>query len=579
MNKNYLNLLREDPIVRIASDASNDAASKSLAIPAIWSAITLGTGFMFGGGEVNGISYHLIDLSACVGLFIVFVLARIFEFSWKHSGFKVWITAGLFALAVNPIIILLRDGYLDESYRNTIPIGIIAYPMLTVLIGVICTNFTRLRSEAKQLNIRYQELVIQSQSLDEDVATIDSELRMEIRNRLEAYLARYSLNQITAESIKETIDNLGKIVNLIVRPLASEVNKMDSVDSINNRLESRPHPPAAGDDIRLEKSKVELGALISIVFYSICLMIFVVPTSYIVYGLPGLMCVLITTVIDIFVLITIKSRFGERRLIGPVAVGSLAMVSGIIGLSYLMLGKFLATDTQFGIGIPTGFLLIGLLVSVYLWLVARKEESLISMTEITEKKAKLVALLKQKVWVSKRNLSHVIHGKIQSRFIASALRLSNAEVIDKELIESVRDEIQNAVDSLTLTDSNTNDVNEGIKDIQDTWEGVCLIDVTMDQRTLELVNQYPYACISVQEILIEAIANAVKYTGADRAEVLIEVTKDENLAVTVSSYGNSRKEAGGQPGLGSNLLDDVTLHWNLETSANSSRLEALVPIK
>lgn len=101
-----------------------------------------------------------------------------------------------------------------------------------------------------------------------------------------------------------------------------------------------------------------------------------------------------------------------------------------------------------------------------------------------------------------------------------------------------------------------------IKEIVATWQGVCDVEVQVDSASKKLVSKDPRLSMCVNEILKEAVSNAVRHGDARNAQASLKVADEGVLDLTITNDGSAPR-IGGRKGIGSKLLDELTVDWSL----------------
>jgi signal transduction histidine kinase len=194
-----------------------------------------------------------------------------------------------------------------------------------------------------------------------------------------------------------------------------------------------------------------------------------------------------------------------------------------------------------------------------------------------------IAAINERLWHHRRHLAHDVHGPVQSALNAAAHRL--ATLTDSDMGDDKRREVVAAVDelltqsaaALTHLDRPAVDLGEGLDDIVALWQGVCGISIDVDPAVHQHVETDP-ACVSaILAIVGEACANAAQHGGATQAEVRIALTDARTAQVSVRDNGRG-SSGDSSPGLGSQLLTEVTLDWALTTDDTGTVLVAHLPV-
>lgn len=188
-----------------------------------------------------------------------------------------------------------------------------------------------------------------------------------------------------------------------------------------------------------------------------------------------------------------------------------------------------------------------------------------------------MAVFEQQLWAARRNWSIIIHGTVQAALTAALTRL-NAPNIDEETITLAKQDLQRAVDALNTPPSTSVNLPVAIEELVGTWRGVCDIEISVAPRLLESVAADGRTSMCVNEILKEAVSNAVRHGDANQISVKLAEAGESELELNVWNNG-AKYVAGGRKGLGSTMMDDLTIAWNIGTDAKTEQtlLSARLP--
>lgn len=199
------------------------------------------------------------------------------------------------------------------------------------------------------------------------------------------------------------------------------------------------------------------------------------------------------------------------------------------------------------------------------------------LEEQNEELALEAALFEQQLWVARRNWSLVIHGTVQASLTAALTRL-NVPDADKKTLDLAKKDLERAIAALSTPPSLDVKFAPAIKEIVATWQGVCDIDVQIDSAIKKIVAKDSRLSMCVNEILKEAVSNAVRHGDARTAKVSLNLADEGVLNLTVTNDGYAPR-IGGRKGLGSNLLDELTVNWSLgfDSATDQTILTARLP--
>ena len=189
------------------------------------------------------------------------------------------------------------------------------------------------------------------------------------------------------------------------------------------------------------------------------------------------------------------------------------------------------------------------------------------------------ALFEQKLWIAKRSWSFVVHGTVQSALTAAITRLSATEELEPYQIELVLQDIKRAQDALLKTPEVLVEMNTALNAVVSTWKGICQVSWQIGERANRVLNRDNAVRICVNEIVKEAISNAVRHGDATKASVEINRSSNEVMEILVRNNGRAPL-ARTTKGVGSQMYDELTLNWTLthNRALGTVDLKALLPI-
>ena len=192
--------------------------------------------------------------------------------------------------------------------------------------------------------------------------------------------------------------------------------------------------------------------------------------------------------------------------------------------------------------------------------------------------AKENALFAQKLWVFRKRWLLVLHGSVQSALTAALSRLQTSTELTPVLVELVKQDLNRAEAAVNSNLRETMDLDTGLKELQEVWSGICNIQFQVSSRAQRAIERNPDSAFCVNEIAKEAISNAVRHGEATEATVFIDRTEDDILRVEITNNGNP-PETDRSKGIGSEMLDEVCISWNLHFNKKQVRLSAELPVK
>jgi two-component sensor histidine kinase len=182
------------------------------------------------------------------------------------------------------------------------------------------------------------------------------------------------------------------------------------------------------------------------------------------------------------------------------------------------------------------------------------------------------ALFEQKLWLDRRAWQFVVHGTVQAALTAALTRLQLEPEPSEAILALVSEDLVRARTALTERPKRTIDLAEALAQVQSTWRGICDIQINLTSRAAKALAADQDACICVNEIVKEAISNAVRHGEAMSIKVEVERIEDAELNILVTNDGlpvASQQRAG----VGSQLIAELTTDWSLTSNKRTRRTE------
>ena len=207
-------------------------------------------------------------------------------------------------------------------------------------------------------------------------------------------------------------------------------------------------------------------------------------------------------------------------------------------------------------------------------------EARLYRTMLEEQNQELViemALFEQQLWAARRNWSLVIHGTVQASLTAALTRLNAADA-NKKTLDAAKKDLDRAMEALSAPPVSKINFAPAIKELVSTWQGVCDIEVEVSPELKKVISRDVRLSMCVNEILKEAVSNAVRHGDAQKAWVTVGAPSGGVIELSVENDGFAPM-TGGRRGIGSGLLDELTVDWSLGYDENNSRtiLRARLP--
>ena len=308
----------------------------------------------------------------------------------------------------------------------------------------------------------------------------------------------------------------------------------------------------------------------------------VAAMAYYFQGIEGALAGAVASIV--FALVFWAARFllpkhPTGRVLNFVLLALMAIFTPIPGL--YVLGSMLPFDKQQSVLVPLVAWVFYILVIVVLspLMILDNERAKLESKIVEENIAleKEITIFEQRLWVFKKRWLFMLHGTVQSALTAALTRLQTFSESDPYQAALVRADLERAEKALQSLPSGEIDFAQSSAELKEAWAGVCAVTIEVDLRASRalVVNQGSAYCVN--EILKEAIGNAVRHGSANAVLVKITREKDDFIDVEIQNDGSAPKK-GWKKGIGSRMLDDITLNWSLTRSGRLTTLTARLPL-
>ena len=180
----------------------------------------------------------------------------------------------------------------------------------------------------------------------------------------------------------------------------------------------------------------------------------------------------------------------------------------------------------------------------------------------------------QQIWHVRQHAAQVLHGSVQASLTAANMRILGASEVTEALLEKVRDDIVRATESLSSMDDVNVNLSDSLEELVELWRGMCEIKIENDLEFIADISTNQVTAHCVNEIVKECVNNAIRHGHAKQVDVKIEDLKDGSLLVVVTNDGDANIL--GEQGVGSQILDEITMNWSRELNGSQVIVAAQV---
>jgi hypothetical protein len=376
---------------------------------------------------------------------------------------------------------------------------------------------------------------------------------------------------------EKMIAELRETANSRLRPLMDEISRAAAGQMTSNLDElavkskvSYPTKIAIGKSIR----PVSLG------IYLFGEWAFI---EYYFAGLPGLANAFLVVSIYVIVLFLLKWLTSRLNAVRRFTGAAILLVVGFFALvpPLYVVGGSLPLDARLSVSLPVIMLTSGLLtftVFTQLFILDDEREKLEArITAENQELSKEQAVFEQRLWVFRRSWLFMLHGTVQAALTAALTRLQTFTDNDPYQASLIRADLERAEKALRTVPNTDVDFSAAVEELKSAWKGVCAVFVDVDMRAERALQLNSGTAYCVNEIVKEAVGNAVRHGGATGVQVTISRIEDDVLDIRIQNDGKAVPK-NFKKGIGSRMLDDITLEWRLESSGKLTTLSARLPI-
>lgn len=530
-----------------------------------------------------------------------------------------WLFAGLVAHAVATILMfLLRHAFLPRGQYLTAPIRTLAIfiagsSIRSAVIGLLTFQLELAPSTLFGYRIFAGSLIgaltlsvitviaAVAKEHAQTQANLDSERLALVNAKQSAQDAiekqRLEIEEILQNSVEPALNEIA--VNLADSEIYSSSDLKRSADSITLFIESKLRPLAESfhqrrairvPEVSLNGHKHALASIpkfVTLHKVTSPLAIYLVligPNTTGLYPYRGYMSLLLVIVMFAPMLIiqiaALSLPVARRPIPGRLAILVLTILFATSWLPAIYIAGIFEIDIiqQFNF-IPTltiGTTLVGLLVT-YGFII--DQELIRYQSELFEANQALELELNrtsQRVWLLRQQAAQILHGSVQSSLTAANMRIRGAEAVDDALLARVREDVERASIAISSFGNNEIKLKESLTQISDLWQGVCDVDFHYSPELIDSIPNDSVSAHCINEIVKECVSNALRHGQASKVTVSFFDSQDGSISILVTNNGNPTLSS--EQGVGSQMLDEVTMSWSREFSESGVQVLAKVAV-
>ena len=510
-------------------------------------------------------------VSALIAHLILILLA--IPFRIKFLPFKNRISKPWTALAAFALLGVIRSTLMGEFavYFGLAPSREYGYRQLTGLVSIttglavtviLVASVAERQQKLKTLIEERRRLTSIKTQAEELFAANQIELNSIIENSIKPSLEEIKNRLSTTDSTDEKMLNqagqlITHLINERLRPISESLHRpMSLLFGENDRFLS------IGPKVK-RTTRVSVQALINPYLVTMVMVATTIAASIYYAGFTAVpiagFIYLPFLIIALFVRAVTPQRW--RIKIGfalPISIIGHIIAAIPSFLIIIWLGNYYENIAE---QLPVAIIGFSFISAVITLLRAMESEQILFETEFAlanNEAQNILNNLNQRIWLARRNTAQLLHGSVQAALTAANVRLKMGEITSAD-IEKVRNDIQRAINSLSLEERLELDIESEIEDLIDLWDGVCQIDVTISPQVVNTLNADLVAANCVNEFLKESVNNAIKHGQA--TEIEVKISQPDNGVLLAEVENNGQYQLENQAGLGTRIFDEVTTSW------------------
>jgi signal transduction histidine kinase len=433
------------------------------------------------------------------------------------------------------------------------------------LVTVLVSNSQRATKELANLETSRLVLEKRLSSMRAEISRMNSEVAGNVSGLISPVIQELMVKIKGSKELAREIQELRTTVDEVVRPLSIAIaEKTDEMSS--------PQVTAAKVSIRENfrlDSKLQVANQIVPFWSSALITLISTPAAVVFYGQDAALALALLAVATVatlelayFIFRRVQLR-SIAALLLQVAIFATAGGAAILALSLANLSAGLYPAAR----IITLAVIIGLAMFIGQIRQTQRYASQQKAREVNEQLELLNSQARRELWLNRRRIATVLHGPVQAALYASAMRLAQSSRPSKKLIQSVNQDLADALEVLKFDSLEETDLRDVIGQITEVWSGTCEIYSNISKAVYQVTKKNPLVGEAVTEVLREAVSNAIKHGSATEIEIDAKVTA-KLVVISLVNNGKSPVNSRGN-GFGSKLYSELTHTWQLERTPDS----------
>ena len=537
-------------------------------------------------------NYHLFDLLSGVGAALSILLVRFVVKLRVQGNLRTtiivvgWFISGLVG-ALLQYEVASSVGFISPLYAALVPLGGFSFWSLSFCFTILISLLKQNRQTAKDLTQAKTRLQFLQETVGHQVAQAQEQFQRDVEEKISPVLESLAaevenLSSATGEDSKAaTTLQLRAAALDVVRPLSHQLYSAET----DLEIGASPSSESASSRVAFWEfftRGMNVNVVFNAPFPAILILAFFTSSYYIGAGWAGVFGGCIATTGVVVAAFTLLHRLTRGRQLNAVVV----VVLGVI-VALLLSTLYVVIPQALSLGIQEDFLVfIGVGVTLVLvgtvFVTALYDNRLFAVNrtkEANDENAALVARSRQEVWIRQKQIAKIVHGSIQSRLNAARIRLTQAKIITPELVETVLADLESARAELSaLPTPVTTDIKSQLSELANFWHGVCTVTYSLDNQAQISLDDDSTATQALLEVVSEGVSNSVKHSQAEQVQLTITQVLATSVNLELVQEIRNPETKSFSSGLGTQILDQLTLNWSFKITNGTARLQAEIPV-
>jgi signal transduction histidine kinase len=456
--------------------------------------------------------------------------------------------------------------------------GIILFGACSIVLNDIFLYRSAYRSLAEE-RIRLQTSLTTSGT---NLFATRSQTLSSVRSRLqEALLVTLAETRKPIPSDVAVVDELFRIAREVVRPMSHQLfevpeqlgDRSARAEVANPRLRT-----ILNDATRSTSGLLGLSTVVALFSIPVMLLASSIPRALMVAGAAGFVFLI---------------NWLGRRLLAPLLIsvdlgGRIALISLFFAFSSAVISLVIYFALATFVELPYLFTAYGVILGVLMgWLVTlaqglenARNTMLGDAKSINDELYRSNVRAQSQLWVAQKNLAITLHNDVQTGLIAAALQLKKEMASGgsaQNAMPEVRRLLNQALD-IGLGVVEERGPEEVLNRANAKWGGLIEASLVMSPAANELLMLDTVAIRIFEDLLVEFMTNSIKHGNATTVKVQVSTENEGTLLLVMANNGSPLDGERTSGGLGSRLLDALTLSHSVTDVPGGVQLMARIPV-